>query len=275
MDSYSVNFRIKKRWVRTALIVLVTAMIVAPITAYAADRFTDVPDSNTFHDDISWLADADVTKGCNPPANTLYCPSDFVTRGQMAAFLHRLADNQVVDAGALQGNEPSDFVSSSDLNVTAGQGYDWFEAGFNVALEATGTPIVEASLTAPSGGHVLVIGNAAVGNSGTGGSFHTIWIEVNDGSCGITGLEPNNPVSGATTYAADGTADDYSTAVHGLAAVAAGPNTVTLCGANSAGDGDAFNAAIVAQFIGAGSVSTLTSPLSTASSTGAAGPASD
>jgi hypothetical protein len=114
MDSYSVNFRIKNRWVRTASIVLVTAMIVAPITAYAADRFTDVPNTNTFHNDISWLADADVTKGCNPPANTQYCPSDNVTRGQMAAFLRRLAENQVVDAGALEGDAKSTFQQWGD-----------------------------------------------------------------------------------------------------------------------------------------------------------------
>jgi hypothetical protein len=30
-----------------------------------------------------------VTKGCNPPANDLFCPDDIVTRGQMAAVLVR------------------------------------------------------------------------------------------------------------------------------------------------------------------------------------------
>lgn len=50
-------------------------------------------DGNTFEADIDKLATAGVTKGCNPPANTEYCPSDFVTRGQMAAFLHRALGN--------------------------------------------------------------------------------------------------------------------------------------------------------------------------------------
>jgi hypothetical protein len=45
-----------------------------------------------FHDDISWLAAHDVTKGCNPPANDRFCPNDPVTRGQMAAFLHRFGN---------------------------------------------------------------------------------------------------------------------------------------------------------------------------------------
>ncbi len=42
-----------------------------------------------FENDIDKLGTAGVTKGCNPPANDKYCPSSVVTRGQMAAFLHR------------------------------------------------------------------------------------------------------------------------------------------------------------------------------------------
>jgi Tol biopolymer transport system component len=51
--------------------------------------FTDVDGSNVFEDDICWLADQGITRGCNPPANTEFCPKDPVTRGQMAAFLVR------------------------------------------------------------------------------------------------------------------------------------------------------------------------------------------
>jgi S-layer homology domain len=51
--------------------------------------FDDVPASSTFHDDIAKLATAGITKGCNPPANTRFCPGQDVSRGQMAAFLHR------------------------------------------------------------------------------------------------------------------------------------------------------------------------------------------
>jgi hypothetical protein len=50
--------------------------------------FTDIA-GNTFETNILKLATAGVTKGCNPPANDEYCPSKAVTRGQMAAFLHR------------------------------------------------------------------------------------------------------------------------------------------------------------------------------------------
>jgi hypothetical protein len=51
--------------------------------------FDDVAGTNTFFTDIGKLATAGITKGCNPPANTRYCPKENVTRGQMAAFLHR------------------------------------------------------------------------------------------------------------------------------------------------------------------------------------------
>ncbi len=51
--------------------------------------FADVPTTHTFYTDIEWLAAEGITKGCNPPDNTLFCPDDDVTRGQMAAFLDR------------------------------------------------------------------------------------------------------------------------------------------------------------------------------------------
>ncbi len=42
-----------------------------------------------FAADISKLANAGITKGCNPPANDEFCPDSYVTRGQMAAFMVR------------------------------------------------------------------------------------------------------------------------------------------------------------------------------------------
>jgi hypothetical protein len=52
------------------------------------DLFVD-DDSSVFEANIDRLATAGVTKGCNPPTNDRFCPDDNVTRGQMAAFLHR------------------------------------------------------------------------------------------------------------------------------------------------------------------------------------------
>lgn len=52
-------------------------------------RFQDVPAGHLFSADIEWLAAEGITRGCNPPANSRFCPDDQVTRGQMAAFLVR------------------------------------------------------------------------------------------------------------------------------------------------------------------------------------------
>ncbi len=54
-----------------------------PAASFADD------DGSVFEADIEWLAAVGVTRGCNPPLNSLFCPEDPVTRAQMAAFLHR------------------------------------------------------------------------------------------------------------------------------------------------------------------------------------------
>jgi hypothetical protein len=107
-----INVTIERKHVYLLAVIMTVAALLIPVTAWASNQFTDVPDSNVFHDDISWLADAGVTKGCNPPANDEFCPSNAVTREQMAAFMHRLADNQVVDAGKLDGMISDDFQPS-------------------------------------------------------------------------------------------------------------------------------------------------------------------
>ena len=57
--------------------------------ANAASSFSDVGPTHTFRGDVAALAAAGITRGCNPPANTRFCPDAPVTRGQMAAFLNR------------------------------------------------------------------------------------------------------------------------------------------------------------------------------------------
>jgi LmbE family N-acetylglucosaminyl deacetylase len=70
-------------------------------TVVATAAFSAIGDiaGSTFSADIIWLADEGITKGCNPPANDMFCPNAFVTRGQMAAFLARFLGLTVVDPG--------------------------------------------------------------------------------------------------------------------------------------------------------------------------------
>jgi subtilisin family serine protease len=57
-------------------------------TLRTARSFTDTP-GHTFYNDILWMSGMDITRGCNPPVNDLFCPDDPVTRGQMGAFIVR------------------------------------------------------------------------------------------------------------------------------------------------------------------------------------------
>ena len=58
------------------------------LPAPSRDFFVD--DNNSiFENGINRVAQAGITVGCNPPANTNFCPNDNVTRGQMAAFIIR------------------------------------------------------------------------------------------------------------------------------------------------------------------------------------------
>lgn len=94
-----------------AFAVALGVLIITPLAVGAADRFGDVSDSNIFHEDIQWLVDSGVTQGCNPASDVdrdpRFCPRDSVSREQMAAFLKRLAENHVVDAGQLAGRAPA------------------------------------------------------------------------------------------------------------------------------------------------------------------------
>lgn len=58
------------------------------LPAAGRDHFTD-DERSIFEADINAIAEAGITRGCNPPANTLYCVADPVDRGAMAAFLRR------------------------------------------------------------------------------------------------------------------------------------------------------------------------------------------
>jgi len=80
------RFRRSKRSVIGVLAALGVVLLVAVPVALAVDLFSDVPDENPFHDDISAIARAGITTGCAPGA---YCPGDNVSRQAMAAFMLR------------------------------------------------------------------------------------------------------------------------------------------------------------------------------------------
>jgi len=80
-------------------VVGVLAMLTATAATAAVAGFKDVPDDHLFATEIEWLAGNDITRGCNPPENDMFCPDGYVTRGQMAAFLYRFANNVMPEKG--------------------------------------------------------------------------------------------------------------------------------------------------------------------------------
>ncbi len=145
----------KRRNLTTMILTAAVAvMVTIPTAVWASHQFTDVPNSHTFHNAIDWMKTNDITVGCNPPANTLYCPDDNVTRGQMAAFMKRLAENQVVDAGTLQG------ARVSALTQTV---YTTSVASWDISGVADFEPVLTLSLR---GGEWLIMAKAWHWNTG-------------------------------------------------------------------------------------------------------------
>lgn len=82
--------------------------------------FRDVPPGHLFDADITWLAGNEVTLGCNPPVNDLYCPDSPVTREQMATFLARALDLPAGSNGAF--SDISSTVHRADILALAAAG---------------------------------------------------------------------------------------------------------------------------------------------------------
>lgn len=82
--------------------------------------FSDIAGS-VHYDAIVFIAEAGITAGCNPPANTNFCPAGEVTRGQMAAFLVRALD--LTDDGGKDWFDDDDGSTfEADINKLAASG---------------------------------------------------------------------------------------------------------------------------------------------------------
>jgi hypothetical protein len=202
----------------TLIVGLVVATLLVPVAVFAAHSFNDVPDDHTFHDAIAWMKDNGVTVGCNPPANTNYCPDDNVTRGQMAAFMRRLAENQVVDAASVQG------ATAAELAPIAMVGQD-NATSFPANLGFVNIATASVDIAVPEGHSALVVGRFAAESQCVGGDFASVRLLL-DGA-------EMSPVVG-TDFAFDSsseTTESSSWESHAMerfqAGVAAGNHTVT------------------------------------------------
>ena len=85
--------------------------------AYATHIFADVPTTAFYHADASWAKDQGITVGCG---DFDYCPEDPVSRGQMAAFLHRMASRTRTDHFSCAGTGFIPHVGGLAVHGTAG-----------------------------------------------------------------------------------------------------------------------------------------------------------
>ena len=85
----------------------------------APSPFLDVGTS-VHYGDIVYIANLDITKGCNPPDNTLYCPTDSVSRQQMASFLVRALE--LAPAGKNAFTDDAGSVHEADIDALAAAG---------------------------------------------------------------------------------------------------------------------------------------------------------
>lgn len=93
---------------RLAVALFATGLALPALAAPCAG-FTDVDDADPFCTSVAWMKNRGITLGCTA---TLYCPGDFVTRLQMAAFMYRLGHQNAF----LQGGNA--FGASAVLGTT-------------------------------------------------------------------------------------------------------------------------------------------------------------
>ena len=62
--------------------------VMEPSRPGTGDHFVD-DEGSQFEESINKLATHDITLGCNPPDNDMFCPDRTLTRGEMASFFTR------------------------------------------------------------------------------------------------------------------------------------------------------------------------------------------
>ncbi len=202
---------------RTALVLLVLAVLAIPATAYGTHVFADVSDSHPHADGIQFVHDSGVSIGCQD--GTVYCPDDPVTRAQMGTFMYRLSGND-------PATDPSVHAMASLDQFALVTGNEPFLTDSVLPVDLPGASVV---VTVPAGrtGTVLVTFSGESLCFGGTGSYCTVTVLV-DG----TEADPVTLSDFAFDSSDGGSETSLSWEAHSIqrskTGLAAGDHTVTV-----------------------------------------------
>ena len=174
------------------------------LTASDGGTFEDVPTGHLFATDISRLATAGITRGCNPPANDRYCPDDAVTREQMASFLARARNLPLVPV------PPRSTLSARQVG-----------SGFGTVTWVGGFPGDARLFAADTSGRIRVVGQSPgatvldlSGSVSTGGERGLLGVAVHPSGDGRLVVSLTDPAGASriVEYRWDGSVVDPASA---------------------------------------------------------------
>lgn len=147
------------------------------------DSFSD-DRGHTFEADINALAAKGITKGCNPPLNTHYCPNDTVTRAEMATFLTR--------ALGLEPIVPPDREIVADVRFSPGDPVESIvsDSGPNTVFAFSSGVYRGVSIKPKSGQVFFGESGAVLKGNGAGFAFRSGASDVVIDGLEMTGYEP-------------------------------------------------------------------------------------
>jgi hypothetical protein len=100
-----------------------------PLPAEWEGHFWD-DDLSVHRNNIDLIADLDITRGCNPPDNDMYCPTRSLTRGEVTAFLRRTLELPQSDTDYFADDGDSIFEGDINALTEAGIGFGCTETDY-------------------------------------------------------------------------------------------------------------------------------------------------
>jgi hypothetical protein len=231
------------------------SLISCSAVAQNCDGFVDLLASNPFCPDVTWMKSYGVTKGCDA---THYCPTDNVSRLQMAAFMHRLGNDAFLEGGnaigatAVLGTTDNNGLWVFVDNKRASMVQPAVDSVYGFNPNLVGGPYINSVAIGIAGATIAGGGGC---NPGTGGSCTTVtWNQVNGNFGTVGGGASNsagtndtvaggfrNTASGGQSTVAGGTSNTasnaYDTVAGGFVNTASGGSSTVAGGASNKASG--------------------------------------